>query len=77
MANIIITPDLLKKLNINKYDFFEYDTDYDKFQLKDYESISLIIREKIKKEIEEIDKREIEKKKIFEELRQKKSNITS
>ena len=75
MSNIIMTPDVLKNLNINRYELFDYDVDYDKFILKDYESISLLIMGKIKQEIKEIEKRNIEKNKNdelkFEELRQK------
>ena len=51
MSNIMITPDLLQKLNINKYELFEYDVKYNKYNLKDYKLISLLIMEKVRIEI--------------------------
>jgi len=43
----IIDEEVFKKLDISKYDLFEYDSDYNKFYLKDFAKIVQIIKKKI------------------------------
>jgi len=48
MDNVqIVEEDVFKNLNISKYDLYEYDPNYNKFCLKDFDKIVQIIKAKI------------------------------
>ena len=48
MDNVqIVEEDVFKNLNISKYDLYEFNTDYNKFCLRDFTKIIQIIKNKI------------------------------